>query len=612
VLSQAIWERDYLPFNQLRRQQASDNAMARFEPGYPVFITSDDPTFMIFRRHWIALVIAGACCVGAGASAQDAPPPSSGSGGSSSGATSSFGPSSSTTSPFSSGASTTSPFGSLFDTPTPAAPAGTFGSPGTAPSGTGTPGASSAFGGAAPFGASRSAPEAAPTFSIPGAYGRSAQSFTLGEGRLARPRFEYSATMQLGYDDNVLQTPNDGVPEVTQDVLVDPGSPPETILVPQFETRIRIINGVPTPTQVFVGNVPVTKPGRDPTVETQVVAPAQEPVGSFLSRTSLGAEFTFASRRTVFTMDLRGNADFYFDRPNDSNDLTGSVSFSYLHKITPRMQFTTSGTASYLSQPDLSIVNGPTRNVGDYFSAYLRSNLSYQWTRRFSTVGSFSLNTVLYSVEAQKPGNYFEGILGAEARYAWNRRLTLLGETRFGQVSYPENDVLNSNTVYLLLGAEYILSKRLTTTIRIGESMRTFTNAENGEGASMAPYMEATMNWRLSKAGALNFFSRFGFEESSSAATETLGLRAGVNYIQAFSARLRGNAGIAYSNRNSTFTSTNTDFTEQSVDVNLGLQYTLSQRFALTASYTYTQTLSDNASNDYYRNRIFFGGEYTF
>ena len=71
----------------------------------------------------------------------------------------------------------------------------------------------------------------APTsFSVPGFYGHGTQQFTVGEGRLARPRFRFTGNISIGYDDNVFQTPTHpaSTPEQKVNVLVSSGTPATT------------------------------------------------------------------------------------------------------------------------------------------------------------------------------------------------------------------------------------------------------------------------------------------------------------------------------------------------------------------------------------------------
>lgn len=455
------------------------------------------------------------------------------------------------------------------------------------------------------------------TFSLSSAYGQAAQTFTLGEGRLARPRFRYSASMSLGFDDNILQVPTNsvGVPEIRQKVLVDPGVPEAQFAqVPIFRTEIRIINGNFVRVQVPTGQTRsvLVEPARPPKFKEVVVQPEIPPaerLGSFFARASANYEIQFASRRTVFTFDLRGNADYYFDRPNDQTDLNGSLSFNYVRRLTPRLQFSASANLAYLSQPDVRRLNTPTRNVGDYFNGTSKFDLAYRWSSRFTTVSSLSLNALHYTEPAQQTGDYFETLFGTEARYLWSPRLTVLVEGRYGLTMYPNTPALESSTLYGLLGAEYRFSARLSGTIRAGLSQRTF---DNNRESAVTPYLETTASWRLLPTAFVSWNSRFGFEEPPDSHTEVQSLRTGLSLVNAFSARLRGSGGVTYIRRVSTNNLFDSEVTEHTVDANLGMEYQWSRRLSLNAVYSFTDVFSTTKVTDYYRNRVFFGVEYSF
>ena len=138
-----------------------------------------------------------------------------------------------------------------------------------------------------------------------------------------------------------------------------------------------------------------------------------------------------------------------------------------------------------------------------------------------------------------------------------------------------------------------------------------FPNALESEVAA-SPYLESNVSWRYSPTGFLSWNSRFGFEEAPDINTEVLSFRTGLSLIQAFSPRLRGSAGLTYINRRSTSDIAGIDSSEQTFDLNVGAEYALSKRVSLTASYVFTKVLSEAKINDYYRNRIFFGFQYSF
>jgi len=200
--------------------------------------------------------------------------------------------------------------------------------------------------------------------------------------------------------------------------------------------------GTATRTEVGIGPngevQTVTIPGTGPTTRKVVIpgAAGQPRIGSFLARPSVGFDVQFASRKTLFTFDIRTGADVYWDRPGKDVDYTGSVSLMYLRRLTPRLQFTANVGASYQTQPDLSQANTSTRQAGSFLSATSKIDLSYRITPRVSTVVSASFNAVRYQDTTQQAGDYHETVFGTELRYLFSPRFTLVGEARYSTISY--------------------------------------------------------------------------------------------------------------------------------------------------------------------------------
>lgn len=538
---------------------------------------------MIFRRHWMAMIVVGGCWVldlpgqetpaasesPAPSTAPVPPPPTT----DTSGAASSF-------------------------TPTPT----TDQTGGLGATGGGEPATTTPSGEGFGFGTPK-APEKAPSFTLPGFYGSSATTYTAGQGRLARPRFRYNANLSVGYDDNVLQSPTAPGPE--QIVLIEPGTPDTT--EPIFETRTTIGGGgVEIPTQVLVGFRTVK--GKAPKFQT---LPPLERVGSFFTRGALGFDIQLFSPRSLFTFDANVNADHYFSRPGSkSTDYNGGLGLSYLYRVSPRMQVTAQVDAAYLSQPDLNRINTPERlGVGAYINANARLDLSYRWSPRFTSLLSLTDNALAFQEKAEQTGDYNETIFGTELRYLWSPLLTLVGEVRYSSITYDQNPTLDSNTAFLLVGGEFRLSQRISGSVRVGNAFRTFVNG--GEGAS-TPYAETSVAYRLAPASIVNWSMRFGFEEPSLAGQERLVWRSGLSFLQVFTSRLSGIANVNYLHETTTSPGVQTEFTSDTLDGSLRLEYTVSKRFSLSATYTYTQRATSAGFIDYYRNRFFIGGQYTF
>ncbi|MCE9611059.1 MAG: outer membrane beta-barrel protein [Chthoniobacter sp.] len=436
-----------------------------------------------------------------------------------------------------------------------------------------------------------------PTYTIPGAYGKPSQQFTAGEGRLARPRFRYTGTVSFGYDDNVFQAPsnNEGSPDVVVQVLDRPATSAreEVGIGPNGETTTVTIPGTAATTRKIV------IPG----------SAGQKRIGSFLTRGNVGLDVQFASRKTLFTFDLRTGADWYWDRPGKDVDYTGSLSLLYLRRLTPRLQFTASGTASYQTQPDLTQVNTSTRQTGPLLNLSSKLDLSYRITPRLSTVGSINYGGLRYQEATEQLGDYDTFTFGEEVRYLFSPRFTFLGEVRYSTTSYTGARDRDSHTLFGLLGTELALSRLFTATVRIGVAQRTFD--ESGISAT-SPYGEATLAYRLAKATVIQFNGRFGFEEPPDAQSKLVSLRVGLSLSQSFSPRLRGTLGSNVVRQTTTSDVTDIETVTNTVDSTIGFEYTLDRRWTLNANYSYVREFGSNSARDYYRNRIFVGAEYDF
>jgi hypothetical protein len=491
-----------------------------------------------------------------------------------------------------------------------AAPASVFGTGGTgsntglgAGAGTGTAG----LGGANTRTPNPSTPE---SFTLPGGYGQAPLTFSSGAGRLARPRYVWTGTAQFGYDDNILQTPTAqlGLPAQYQLVQTQVEIPDRTVpfYVPQDSPRA----GVRLPPKLMMRVIK----GQPAVFERVLVTPAVEPqerIGSAVARSGLGFEMQMSNRRTVFTADAHVNADYYFNRPNDQTDFNGNVALIYAHRYSSRVQFSATVGAAYLSQPDVRVISGPTRQVGDYFTYNSKFDLSYQFNRRLSAVSSLTLSALNYMNAIQELNNSYTVGIGEELRYIKNSKLTLVAEVRAAATTYPNGPTRDSKTYFLLVGADYAYSRRLSGIVRVGESVRSF---DVGGDAASAPYLEATAAYRFSNRGSLTWNSRFGFEEPQDANSEVLVFRTNLSAVQAFTARLRGSASLGYIHRvtSSNQSLSSTDIIGDTYTFDLGLDYALTKKFSVNASYSFVDDTSNLEQTGYYRNQFFLGAQYTF
>jgi hypothetical protein len=222
-----------------------------------------------------------------------------------------------------------------------------------------------------------------------------------------------------------------------------------------------------------------------------------EPQPSIVSRLDGQMNVQWANSRELFTMDLRLGAEYYWSRDPDPFDFNGSLAATYLRKLGPRTQFTTNLSLSYQSQPDytqVNVVNTPGSS-NNYFVGNLKLDLTQRWAARFNTVTSLTGNSVLYQDLATGNSSYDIG-LGNEFRFVQTPHTTWVLEARYSQLKYLEGFTGAINTAFLLVGSDWTVSRRLRTTLRIGEAVRTF---EAEGGAQSAPYGEVGIVYQPSR-----------------------------------------------------------------------------------------------------------------
>ena len=416
----------------------------------------------------------------------------------------------------------------------------------------------------------------------------------------------------MGFDDNIQQTPDrEDIPDqVVRQVI--PAEP--EIAVTQTS-------------QVFTGQVvPATGGGFRPvyrTVQTKVVLrPAipeqviETPVPGFdfgerqasiVTRTDLRVDVQWANSRSLFTLDGRIGAEYYWDRDTDPLDFNGSLGAVYLRRLGPKMQFTGNLSLSYQSQPDYSQVNvvDTPGSSGSYLVGNLKLDLSYRWAPRFSTVTSLTGNTILYQGD-RETNNYWEAGLGNEFRWMQSRKATWVLETRYSELQYMEGTQEAISSAFLLLGADLTLSRRIRANVRLGESIRKF---ESG-GSASTPYGEIGLVYQPSRRDQFTLTGRYGFEQAASASDENIATRFSLGYTRTFSPRFVGAINANYVENQ--ITNVGGESTTEVIDGSLLLQYMFTRRFSMNARYSYTLSKTSTGFNDYDRSRFFLTGEYEF
>lgn len=493
--------------------------------------------------------------------------------------------------------------------------------PGTGAEGLGPNGASSSFGNpnfnsqpSTEGGTSPRAQDNATTFSAPGFFGGGRQSFTTGEGRFAKPRFRYGVSVGMGFDDNYRQSTDFPGTEDTIFVQVIPAVPE----IATFRTVTRLVDvpgnfgGQFDKVPVQVREKVVLRPFQpEQRIETVIPGiPAQPRQATIISTADASFNAQWAKAREAFTLDLRLGAEYYFDREKDPLEYSGSMSLFYVKKYSSRLQLSVNASASHQSQPDYSQVNVSTNlGGGSVSTAQFKADAGYRWSPRFATSTSAAVQLIYYQDGPNALSSFYEVTLGNEFRYIASPRTTYILEGRIASTSYLETPIRDANTVYLLLGLDQRLSRKLQSALRLGGVTKTFTVGEK----QTSPYGEWSVTYQPTSRSQLALTSRYGFEATDAANQKNVTFRTGLTYTRALTPRLSGSLSANYVTSQTTTTIPGADALESKstiFDSNLGLTYRFNRKFSLSGRYSYTNSAQE--FSEYDRSRFFLTGTYDF
>jgi hypothetical protein len=314
-----------------------------------------------------------------------------------------------------------------------------------------------------------------------------------------------------------------------------------------------------------------------------------------------------------------GRFSQYFD-VSGQNETAGNVTLSLTHDFSSRLSFYASVYGTYQNQPNFQSNVGPQNVVSPFFDTVDIFSLTYHWSSRLSLVTSYTFERVQYfsssngnsqnGVQNTLTQNRIQNTFSEEFQFSLTRRTVLVGEYRFEAIDY-DTAPTNSTTNFVLAGVNHNLTEHLTVRVRGGESFRSLEN----EGNMASPYFEGTLGYVRSNH-SLNWTTSYGYESpTATGATTTKTWRTGLNLTYDLTSRLSSTTGVYYhhdENQGSASSGTSSVGSQDSLDLLLGLRYTINKRFALLVNYNYTSQSSLGSTPGYSRNRYSAGLTYTY
>ncbi len=337
--------------------------------------------------------------------------------------------------------------------------------------------------------------------------------------------------------------------------------------------------------------------------------------GSIFTRENVVLTYARPGERTQFFVVGVGRFNQYFD-VSGQNETAGNVTLSLTHNFSSRLSFYASVYGTYQNEPNFTSNVGPQNVRSPFFDTVDIFALTYHWLLRFSTVTSYTFERVQYfsssngnsqnGVQNTLAQNRVQNTFGEAFQFSLTSRTVLVGEYRFEAIDY-DTAPTNSTTNFVLAGVNHNLTEHLMVHVRGGESFRSLEN----EGNTASPYFEGTLGY-VSSNHSLNWTTSYGYESpTATGVTTTKTWRTGLNLKYDLTSRLSSTTGVYY-HHDENQGGTGSTGTQDSLDLLLGLRYTINKRLALHVNYNYTSQSSLGGTPGYSRNRYFGGLTYTY
>jgi len=320
---------------------------------------------------------------------------------------------------------------------------------------------------------------------------------------------------------------------------------------------------------------------------------------SFFARENVTLSYDRLKERSELHLLAVGRFDQFFDAGTDDKD--GNVTLSLTHNFSTRLSFRADLYGEYLTEPNFQSNVGPENVRSPHFVTNDIFTVTYHWLPRLTTVTSYTVRRIQYTASSIGASqNRVQTTLGEQLQFSLTRRTNLVGEYRFEIINY-DTAPLDSTIHFLLAGIDHHLTEHLFFRMRGGESFRSLEN----DGDTANPYFEGGLDY-VSSNHSLEWTTTYGFEQPTAGGVSTRKtLRTGLNLTYGLTSRVHSTAGVNYHHDENEGGSSGTSSvgSQDSLELSLGLRYTINKRFAFHVDYTHSAISSQGSTPGYSRNR---------
>ena len=346
---------------------------------------------------------------------------------------------------------------------------------------------------------------------------------------------------------------------------------------------------------------------------------------SFFAKESLVLTYDRPKEQTQVSLLAVGRFTQYFDVSTDDKDL--NLTASLRHNFTTRLSFYASVYGAYQTEPNFQSNIGPTNVRAPHFDTTDIFSLTYRWLPRLSSVTSYTFERVKYESSTTTTTavglaqDRYQNTLAESLQFSLTSRTRLTGEYQFEVIDYDTAPSRDATIHFVLAGVDHHLTEHLSINLFGGPSFRFFKN----DGNSINPYAQVKIDYQAGNH-SLSWITTYGTEQpSETLAAGATTLRTGLNLAYHLTSRINLNAGVNYDHEENQAGTTGTLGTvgststgsQDALNFNLSLKYTINKHFALHADYEYTNQnssggTSSGGTSGYSRNRYFAGVTYKY
>lgn len=308
--------------------------------------------------------------------------------------------------------------------------------------------------------------------------------------------------------------------------------------------------------------------------------------------------------KTVFGGDF--STIHYLDdnRNGEQTYYNARVTFDVEHSFSRRLAMKNNFYFAYEIEPDYTIGATSARRAGQYVYGYDNFSVSYAWSERFATTTGYTLTGIHYKEQDQaEREDRFSQIVSEQITYKLNRKTSLAAEYRFEYTNYTKNNGINGlaspdyKAHYLLVGVDQAWSPRLNSSVRAGAEI-----FESDRTSQTSPYVEASVNYGLSRNSSLRWYNQLGYDGSDLGDySARYSYHTGLIASQKITEKLTGNAGLHYVHSNYKGNDINPSTSDNEINASVGMNYKIWKNLSVDANYSYTTIASDISTREYDR-----------